>query len=66
MAETDALGAKGKRCTVFLEACEDGTNPKTRLKALVRDRTGVKVTTRVFDSLDEALAYAQVLYQEAA
>jgi hypothetical protein len=66
MAETDVLGVKGKRCTVSLEACDDGTNPKTRLKALVRDRTGVRVTTRIFDSLDEALAYAQSLYQEAA
>jgi len=66
MVETDILGAKGKRCTVSLEACEDGVNPKTRLKALVRDRTGVHVVSRVFDSLDEALAYAQTLYQAAA
>jgi hypothetical protein len=66
MAETDGLGSKGKRCTVYLEACDDGVNPKTRLKALVRDRTGVQVVSRVFDSLDEALAYAQTLYQTAA
>jgi len=66
MTETDILGAKGKRCTVSLEACDDGASPKTRLKALVRDRTGVQVLSRVFDSLDEAMAFAQSLYQEAA
>jgi hypothetical protein len=66
MTETDILGARGKRCTVSLEACEDGAAPKTRLKALVRDRKGVQVVTRIFDSLDEALAFAQALYQEAA
>ncbi len=66
MTETGILGTKEKRCTVSLEACEDGANPKTRLKALVRDRAGVHVVTRIFDSLDEALAYAQTLYQAAA
>lgn len=66
MAETDVLGAKGKRCTVRLESCDDGKGAKTRLSALVRDHTGVKVMTRVFDTLDEAFAYAQSLYQEAA
>ncbi len=66
MGEAEILGAKGKRCTVCLEACEDGANPKTRLKALLRDRTGVHVVSRVFDSLDEALAFAQTLYQTAA
>jgi len=66
MAETDVLGAKAKSCTVCLEACEDGASPKTRLKALLRDRTGVHVVSRVFDSLDEALAFAQTLYQAAA
>lgn len=66
MSEKDILGARGTRCTVYLEACDDGINPKTRLKALVRDRAGVHVLTRIFDSLDEALAYAQTLYQAAA
>jgi len=66
MSETDILGARGTRCTVYLEACDDGINPRTRLKALVRDRAGVHVVTRIFDSLDEALAYAQTLYQAAA
>jgi hypothetical protein len=66
MADNDILGARGRRCTVYLEACDDGVNPKTRLKALVRDRGGVQVMTRIFDSLDEALAYAQTLYQAAA
>jgi hypothetical protein len=66
MAETDILGARGTRCTVSLEACEDGVHTKTRLKALVRDRTGVRVVSRVFDSLDEALAFAHTLYQAAA
>ena len=66
MTETDILGVKGTRCSVSLEACENGASPKTRLKALVRDRTGVHLVSRVFDSLDEALAYAQTLYQTAA
>jgi hypothetical protein len=66
MTESDILGAKGKRCTVCLEACEEGANAKTRVKALVRDRTGVHVVKRVFDSLDEALAFANTLYQDAA
>ncbi|MGH9321263.1 MAG: hypothetical protein ACRD21_08905 [Vicinamibacteria bacterium] len=65
MAETQVLGSKGTRCTVFLEAC-DGVNPKTRVKALVRDRSGVRVMNRIFDTLEEALAYAQTLYQSAA
>lgn len=65
MAEK-ALGSKGQSCTVCLESCEDGVNPKTRVKALVRDRTGVHVVTRVFDSVGEAMAYAQSLYQTAA
>ena len=66
MGETDILGATGKRCTVSLEACDDGVNTKTRLKALLRDRTGVHIVSRVFDSLDEALAFAETLYQAAA
>ena len=66
MGEAEILGVKGKRCTVSLEACDDGANPKTRLKALLRDRTGVHIVSRVFDSLDEALAFAQTLYQTAA
>jgi len=66
MAVTDILGAEAKSCTVCLEAYEDGASPKTRLKALVRDRKGVHVVSRVFDSLDEALAFAQTLYQAAA
>ncbi|HEY7820577.1 MAG TPA: hypothetical protein VIG29_20300 [Vicinamibacteria bacterium] len=66
MGEAEILGARGKRCTVSLEACDDGVHTKTRLKALLRDRTGVHVVSRVFDSLDEALAYAGTLYQAAA
>jgi hypothetical protein len=66
MADKDILGARGRRCTVYLEACDDGVTAKTRLKALVRDQAGVHVVTRIFDSLDEALAYAQTLYQAAA
>jgi hypothetical protein len=66
MGEADILGARGKRCTVSLEACDDGASAKTRLKALVRDRTGVHVVSRVFDSLDEALAFAETLYTAAA
>ena len=66
MAETDVLGAKGRRCTVRLESCDDGASAKTRLSALVRDSSGVKLMTRVFDTLDEAFAFAQSLYEKAA
>jgi hypothetical protein len=66
LSEADMLGVRGKRCTVSLDAFEDGANPKTRLKALVRDRTGVHVVSQVFDSLDEAFAFAQTLYETAA
>jgi hypothetical protein len=65
MAKTD-LGARGKHCTVLIEGCDDGIHPKTRLKALLRDGSRVRVMTRIFDSLDEALLYAQSLYREAA
>jgi hypothetical protein len=66
MAETDVLGAKGRRCTVRLESCDDGVSEKTRLSAVVRDSSGVKLMLRVFDTLDEAFAFAQSLYEEAA
>lgn len=65
MAEKDALEARERSCTVLLEPC-DGLPSKTRLKALLRDRTGLHVLTRVFDTLDEAFLFAQSLYREAA
>jgi hypothetical protein len=65
VAEKDALGPKERCCTVLLEPC-DGIPSKTRLKALLRDRTGLHVLTRVFDSLDDAFLFAQSLYREAA
>ena len=66
MVETEVLVSKGQSCTVCLESCEDGVNPKTRVKALIRDRSGLHVKTQVFDTLGEAMAYAQSLYQSAA
>ncbi len=47
---------------VYLEAEDDGVNPKTRVRAVFRDGE----TSRVFDTLEEALAYAQTLYPPAA
>jgi hypothetical protein len=66
MAETDGLGTRGRRCTVRLETCEDGESGKTRLSAVVRDSSGVKLMMRVFDTLDEAFVFAQSLYQGGA
>ena len=51
---------------VYLEAEDGGVNPKTRVRAVFRDRDGVRETTRVFDTLAEALEYAQTLYPPAA
>jgi hypothetical protein len=49
---------------VYLEADGDGVNPRTRVRAVTRDRSGLSETIRVFDTLEEALAYAQTLYSE--
>jgi hypothetical protein len=51
---------------VYLEAEDGGVNPKTRVRAVFRDRNGFRETTRVFDTLEEALAYAHTLYPPAA
>jgi len=51
---------------VYVEAEDGGVNPKTRVSAVFRDRNGVRETSRVFDTLEEALAYAQTLYPPAA
>jgi hypothetical protein len=51
---------------VYLEAEDGGVNPKTRVRAVFRDRNGVRETSRVFETLEEALAYAQTLYPPAA
>jgi hypothetical protein len=49
-----------------VEAEDGGINPKTMVRAVFRDRNGVRETSRVFDTLEEALAYAQTLYPPAA
>lgn len=51
---------------VYLEAEDGGVNPKTRVRAVFHDRNGVRETSRIFDTLEEALAYAQTLYPPAA
>ena len=51
---------------VYLEAEDGGVNPKTKVRAVVRDRNGVRETSRIFETLEEALAYAQTLYPPAA
>jgi len=51
---------------VYLEAEDGGVNPKTKVRAVFRDRDGDRETSRVFDTLEEALAYAQTLYPRAA
>jgi len=51
---------------VYLEPDEGGANSKTRVRAVYRDRNGVRETSRVFDTLQEALAYAQTLYPTEA
>jgi hypothetical protein len=49
---------------VYLEADGDGVNPRTRVRAVTRNRGQLCETIRVFDTLEEALAYAQTLYSE--
>ncbi len=51
---------------VYLEAEVGGVNPKTKVRAVFRDRDGDRETSRVFDTLEEALAYAQTLCPRAA
>jgi hypothetical protein len=51
---------------VYLEAENGGVNPRTRVRAVYQDRNGVRETNRVFDTLEEALAYAQALYPPEA
>jgi hypothetical protein len=51
---------------VYLEAEDGGVNPKTKVRAVFRGRDGDRETSRVFDTLEQALAYAQTLYPPAA
>jgi hypothetical protein len=62
MLEVDLLQSRHPERAVYVEPCEDGIPAKTRVRAVVRDENGVRETTRVFDTLDEALAYAHGLY----
>jgi hypothetical protein len=65
MMQVDVLHPSGMPArAVYLEAESDGVNPRTRVRAVTRDRNGLSETTRVFETLEEALAYAQTLYCE--
>jgi hypothetical protein len=66
MMHVDVLHPHENARAVYLEAEDGGVNPKTRVRAVFRDRNGVRETTRVFDTLGEALAYAQTLYPPTA
>lgn len=67
MMHVDVLHPNGSHAhAVYLEAEDGGVNPKTRVRAVFLDRNGVRETSRVFDTLEEALAYAQTLYPPAA
>ena len=62
MLEVDLLHARQPERAVYVEPCEEGMPAKTRVRAVVRDENGIRETTRVFDTLHEALAYAHGLY----
>ena len=67
MMHVDVLhSSESNARAVYLEPEEGGVNSKTRVRAVYRDRDGVRETSQVFDTLEEALAYAQTLYPPAA
>jgi hypothetical protein len=66
MMHVDVLHPSSHAHAVYLEPENGGVNPKTRVRAVFRDGNGVRETSRVFDTLEEALAYAQTLYPPAA
>ncbi len=66
MMHVDVLHPNEHARAVYLEAEDGGVNPKTRVRAVFRDRNGLRETIRVFDTLEEALAYAQTLYPTSA
>lgn len=66
MMHVDVLHPSNHAHAVYLEAEDGGVNPKTKVRAVFRDGSGVRETSRVFDTLEEALAYAQTLYPPAA
>lgn len=47
---------------VFVEACQDGWNPKSVVRQLVWNGDTIHEELKVFPSLREALAYAQHAY----
>jgi hypothetical protein len=66
MMHVDVLHPSNHAHAVYLEPEDGGVNPKTKVRAVFRDGKGVRETSRVFDTLEEALAYAQTLYPPAA
>jgi hypothetical protein len=67
MIHVDVLGSvETPAHAVYLEAEDGGVNPKTRVRAVFRDGAGFRETCRVFDTLEQALAYAHTLYPHAA
>lgn len=63
--ERETLRSHESRREVHLEACDDGVNPKTRVSVRVYEADGMREVSRLFDSLAEALAYAQRFYEAA-
>jgi hypothetical protein len=66
MMHVDVLHPSNHAHAVYLEPEDGGANPKTKVRAVFRDGNGARETSRVFDTLEEALAYAQTLYPPAA
>ena len=66
MMHVDVLHPSNHAHAVYLEPEDGGVNPKTKVRAVFRDGNGVREMSRVFDTLEEALAYAQTLYPPAA
>ena len=46
--------------TIYVEACHGGVNPETMVRVVWEDRSAPE-ERQIFDTLEEALAYAQSL-----
>ena len=52
--------SKPMECTVYVEACHGGVNPETMVR-VVWQGNALSEERQIFDTLEEALAYAQSL-----
>jgi hypothetical protein len=52
MMHVDVLHPSNHAHAVYLEPEDGGVNPKTKVRAVFRDGSGVRETSRVFDTLE--------------